>query len=645
MIRSVTVVNHIGDHLELPLANPKETGMAITGIDGLGPGNADILLSDFASGDGAVFNSSRLLSRNIVLHLKLIDAPTIEDTRLRVYKYFPIKKPIWLLIETDRRRVQIQGYVESNEPDIFSDWETETISIMCPDPYFQSVDDQITDFSGVTPEFEFDFYNGICTTAGTNPDKVVNLVKRKYSELSATFEPSQASSAHGYSGGNISPSPINGSRGKVTFTNNDHSITANWLDTVGNVFGAKVDIASNKLYVTHNAVKLTNSNLEIVKVNDKGFLELKYVGSAIPKAAKGSLVLGNVSKLYCTAATAWWDDYNNIDFDSEDPNQWAGGVMIYDVEDQNLSRFYYYDENRDSSDYFNDSAHPDWPREERIEEYMNTFSDSDTPLLLVYELETPIVYNLDDMGVDASIYGSSGWTSDAGEVTVGAIETVGSFYRQVEGAYFAVKFEYDNVADPSLLTLQINNWERKPITNLYGEPITAQMLSGYYWLFYYDGENYIFLAPNKGTDIGKVFSYDSVHMGSVYLNQEKTVYYLGENDTGMEIDIKFIGNVGKITIYNTVTLERMIIDTNRIIEKYGLGELQPGDRLTITTSKGNKRAIFTRGMNRYNVINAFDKRIDWFQLRAGDNIFAYTVTDGITNLEMFFSNKILYEGV
>lgn len=86
--------------------------------------------------DGSKFNSARLPSRNIIINLRYLWAPTIEASRLKSYKFFPIKRPIKLLIETDERLLEIQGYVESNEPSIFSKQSGASISIICPDPYF-----------------------------------------------------------------------------------------------------------------------------------------------------------------------------------------------------------------------------------------------------------------------------------------------------------------------------------------------------------------------------------------------------------------------------------------------------------------------------------------------------------------------------
>lgn len=83
----------------------------------------------------------------------------IEDTRQKSYKYFPIKRKVRLTIETDNRILETEGYVESNEPNIFSKNEGSSISIICPDPYLYSKERDETVFSGVQPVFEFPFEN------------------------------------------------------------------------------------------------------------------------------------------------------------------------------------------------------------------------------------------------------------------------------------------------------------------------------------------------------------------------------------------------------------------------------------------------------------------------------------------------------
>lgn len=162
MIKSVTVVNYLGESLKMELTRPEESGFIIQYINGLGPVKADINNTEMSTGDGAVYNSARLNSRNIVFGLTFLPVPTIEHTRQKSYKYFPIKKPVKLLFETDNRICECTGYVESNEPDIFSSQESTQISIICSDPYLYSAGEDglnITVFSGIEAVFEFPFSN------------------------------------------------------------------------------------------------------------------------------------------------------------------------------------------------------------------------------------------------------------------------------------------------------------------------------------------------------------------------------------------------------------------------------------------------------------------------------------------------------
>ena len=65
-----------------------------------------------------------------------------------------------IIFYTDNRTVYIKGYVESNEPDIFSNKEGSSISIVCPYPYFKALGEvEDVSFNTVNPEFEFEFSN------------------------------------------------------------------------------------------------------------------------------------------------------------------------------------------------------------------------------------------------------------------------------------------------------------------------------------------------------------------------------------------------------------------------------------------------------------------------------------------------------
>lgn len=159
MIKSLTVTNPKGETLKLELTKPEKTGLIIQSISGLGPSSASINSSRMAMLDGALFNSAFVNTRNIVLSLAMMFSPTIEDARLKTYNFFPIKERIRLSVETDRRSVYTYGYVESNEPNIFSQTETTQISILCMDPYFYEDRVITTSFYNVESLFEFPFSN------------------------------------------------------------------------------------------------------------------------------------------------------------------------------------------------------------------------------------------------------------------------------------------------------------------------------------------------------------------------------------------------------------------------------------------------------------------------------------------------------
>lgn len=163
MIRTVTVKNYVGESLTINLfdGNP-DHGFIIKEIDGLGPPKANVNTTKLATTDGSIFNSARLDERNIVIKLLFEPAPDIEATRQRSYRYFPLKKPVTLTIEEDHRILTTTGYVETNEPDIFSKAEGNSISIICDDPYLYSAgEDGVNEtvFYGIDPMFEFEFEN------------------------------------------------------------------------------------------------------------------------------------------------------------------------------------------------------------------------------------------------------------------------------------------------------------------------------------------------------------------------------------------------------------------------------------------------------------------------------------------------------
>lgn len=179
MIKSITVTNYIGESLTLGIGDPDESGLLVSSVEGIGPGQADISVTELAATDGAVYNSSRLVSRNIVINLIFSENPMIEDSRYLTYRMFPLKKDINLVVVTDNRELQIDGYVESNEPSIFDQQEGTSISIICPNPYFYSLASNDVVFSGIERLFEFPF----CNDSLTEKLLIFSEIRNKYENV------------------------------------------------------------------------------------------------------------------------------------------------------------------------------------------------------------------------------------------------------------------------------------------------------------------------------------------------------------------------------------------------------------------------------------------------------------------------------
>jgi Phage tail protein RIFT-related domain len=116
----------------------------IRNIDGLDPVKASINTSPFGSVDGASYVGGSVQSRNIVLTLH--PNPdwnnwTFEGLRRLLYSYFMPKRATRLVFYSDDMiPVEISGIVEDVQVNMFSKDPELIVSIICPDPYFTSLE-------------------------------------------------------------------------------------------------------------------------------------------------------------------------------------------------------------------------------------------------------------------------------------------------------------------------------------------------------------------------------------------------------------------------------------------------------------------------------------------------------------------------
>jgi hypothetical protein len=156
LFTKVEATNSQGSLLTLQLGDTS-SGINIQNITGLDPVKATIVSSSFANQDGAVYQSSRRDTRNIVITLELDPDPNITDVlsvRRYVYSQFVPKDYISLKFyvddtdDTSEDGYLIYGYVESCSSPMFVQDNIVTISVINTDPDFIDPVPKVT--SGMT---------------------------------------------------------------------------------------------------------------------------------------------------------------------------------------------------------------------------------------------------------------------------------------------------------------------------------------------------------------------------------------------------------------------------------------------------------------------------------------------------------------
>lgn len=145
------IENKYNEKLELT----NNSNYAVTDISGLNPAPANINVSKLAMSDGSILNSTSVKERNIVITIYIMKE--IEKNRIALYKFFRPKQYVKLYYSNDTRDVFIEGYIETFEGTLFTKSEKFQISIICPSPFFSSVNETSTILTNVDSEFSFPF--------------------------------------------------------------------------------------------------------------------------------------------------------------------------------------------------------------------------------------------------------------------------------------------------------------------------------------------------------------------------------------------------------------------------------------------------------------------------------------------------------
>lgn len=148
---TLSAQNKYGQSMDLT----SEPGFYVTSVLGLTPAAAVINTDGLATGDGSLYNSSKVGNRNIVITMTYRSGVNVEAERIKLYSIFKTKQWVRLFYKNSHRNVYIDGYVETFEGDLFQRGQQAAVSIICPDPFFKNIDDTTTTFTGVIPMLEF----------------------------------------------------------------------------------------------------------------------------------------------------------------------------------------------------------------------------------------------------------------------------------------------------------------------------------------------------------------------------------------------------------------------------------------------------------------------------------------------------------
>ena len=148
---TLKIENRFGQILELT----HNKNYTVTKVEGLNPPKGRINLSNVAGMDGALFNSSKVETRNIVL--TVLPQDPVEQNRLELYKFAQVAQWCKIYYSNGSLDVMIEGYVETIEGSLFNRPQTIQISILCPQPYFVGLHEIYNDISTLVSAFEFPF--------------------------------------------------------------------------------------------------------------------------------------------------------------------------------------------------------------------------------------------------------------------------------------------------------------------------------------------------------------------------------------------------------------------------------------------------------------------------------------------------------
>lgn len=156
---------------------------------------------------------------------------------------------------------------------------------------------------------------------------------------------------------------------------------------------------------------------------------------------------------------------------------------------------------------------------------------------------------------------------------------------------------------------------------------------------FFKDENEIVIDISKQYDAFEFpFEIDStgIEFSTIDTDRSTIVVNYGDVDSGMIIELSTVqGTINNPVIYNYQTGEQLRINDS----------INEGETIIVNTNKGKKSLIkIVDGVER-NIINKFDIKTTWLQLRRGANYFTYNSDIQSENLKVEIKQNTLYLGV
>lgn len=628
MIETFTVTNPRGESLTLELKRPV-SGMIIKSIGGLGPVDATINFSEFGSGDGSMFNSARVGTRNIVLTLAFMENPTIEAVRQATNRYFPNKKFVNLSIVTTERSVKTFGCVERNEPSIFTSEAGTTISIVCPGPNLVDITNQIT--------------NQIPSIMAVNPTLAVDMA--------------------GYGCGGGPGGAATGSRqtnggysGKTYYRS---TITTQASDTGPTISCPQAKITPGVTYTFSAWVRAAGNLAGRVNFYKDG------LSTGNPVVGAGGTIGGVWARRFVTFTAPPNVDTANLSFG-------FGGFGIYtpavgSTLDVDAVLYEVAAAPSTYSEWVGDSL----AIRRNIWSYANIATELATWHTIAGVTGAAAISSVANGGVQGGAFIRATWSVAPSGGDLGS-HTAPGVYQDPQPCYYGDTYRVSVWVRPSA-TMTV--YGACQFYNAASVVLGAEVVipapvvcSGGVWtrvsmtvtppsgavnmrMYYYTLGSSIQLGGGANLmDVDQLMCERGTTDGSYFENVNLTVDYQGEVDTGFIMKIRALTPATNVTITKLETGEFFKIDTTTWLRILGVDTwalLHDGDTVVVNSQTGQKSLMLDRsfyGINA-NVINSMTRDSSWLKLTPGTNTFEIKADTGLDSLRFSVESPLVYEGV